>query len=136
MSQHLGHNWSSVSMSAPSQPLVICCTQSSIARSQEHPFSFSAIRRGRRRPRSSFYYYFKNSSRNLQFDPSRLYAYSMDERVGKHRSFSKKCKGWLKQGVLLLRGCQPPLPATHEVEWMLVPEAGCHTVSEHTATSL
>lgn len=60
----------------------------------------------------------------------------MDGRVGKHRSFSKKRTGWLKQGVLLLQGWQPQLPATHEVEWMLVPEAGCHTISEHTATSL
>jgi hypothetical protein len=60
----------------------------------------------------------------------------MDGRAGKHHSFSKKCKRWLNQGVLLLQGCQPQLPASHEAERMLVPEAGCHKVSEHTATSL
>lgn len=42
----------------------------------------------------------------------------------------------INQRVLLLWGWQPQLPATHEVEWLLVPEAGCHQVSKHTATSL
>lgn len=36
----------------------------------------------------------------------------------------------INQGVLLLGNCQPQLPASHEVEWLLVPEAGCHEVSE------
>lgn len=101
-----------------------------------HSFPFLAVRRGRHGPRSSFYSYFENSSSNLSFDQRRQYARFMGGRIGKHHSFSKKCKRWLNQAALLRQGCQPQLPASHEVEWMLVLEAGCHKVSEHTATSL